>query len=95
MTKDLLTTHQAARALGISPRRVRALIASGRLPATKHGAMWVIRVDDLELVKERPTGRPPKGARVQVDASLDPSKTTVYFIRRPGCSSPPSDQDGT
>jgi excisionase family DNA binding protein len=78
-----LTTKQVAQLLGVSTRRVLQLIHAGRLPAEKHGRDWAIRASDLELVKVRKPGRPQKGAKVQVDAQLDPSKTTVYFIRRP------------
>lgn len=55
-----LTTKQVAQILGISTRRVLQLIYDGRLPAEKHGRDWAIKVEDLELVKERKPGRPPK-----------------------------------
>lgn len=87
MTDGLLTTRQAAKRLGISPRRVRALIASGRLPATKHGSAWAIQEKDLELVKERPTGRPPKGAPYHIETqdrpSTEPGSVVAYFIPLP------------
>ena len=53
-----LTTQQAAERLGITTRRVRALITSGQLPATRHGRDWDIRPVDLALVRERKPGRP-------------------------------------
>jgi excisionase family DNA binding protein len=40
------TTTAAAR-LGVSPRRVRQLIATGRLAATRIGSCWAIDVDTL------------------------------------------------
>ena len=40
------TTTAAAR-LGVSPRRVRQLIATGRLAATRIGGCWAIEVDTL------------------------------------------------
>jgi len=43
----ILSTAQASLALGVSQRRVQALIQSGRLPATKVGMV-------------RKPGRPPK-----------------------------------
>lgn len=55
---DDLTTKQAAKTLNITPRRVRALINTGRLPAEKHGRDWAIKPEDLELVKVRKPGRP-------------------------------------
>lgn len=56
----MLTTAQAAAQLKISRQRVLALIASGRLPAQKHGRDWMIEPSDLELVKVRKPGRPAK-----------------------------------
>ena len=54
----LLTTMDAARALGISRGRVLQLIAAGRLPAQRLGRDWVIRASDLRLVAHRHPGRP-------------------------------------
>jgi len=55
----ILSTCQAANELGISPRRVNALIADGRLPAQKIGTVHLINAADLDKVRDRPTGRPP------------------------------------
>lgn len=54
----MITTNQAAEALQISRSRVLKLIEAGRLPAEKLGRDWLIRLDDLELVKVRLPGRP-------------------------------------
>ncbi len=63
-TSDLdgfLTTQDVAARLGVTPRRVLALIAAGRLPATKVGegrrATYFIAPPDLAKVKNRPTGK--------------------------------------
>jgi excisionase family DNA binding protein len=56
----LITTADAAKKLKVSPRRVIALIESGRLPATRLGHVYAIKASDLALVKVRPTGRPKK-----------------------------------
>jgi excisionase family DNA binding protein len=56
----MLTTSQAAELLYVSRRRVEALINAGRLPAQKIGRDWLIRPEDLELVKVRKPGRPPQ-----------------------------------
>lgn len=85
MTGTLLTTSQAATRLGVTPCRVRQLITEGRLPATKRGWRWVIREDDLELVKERPTGRPKRGQSpyrivTEGQVSTEPGTKVVYFI---------------
>ena len=55
-----LTTRQASEILGISRRRVRALIKAGRLTATKFGRDWMINEKDLKEVAVRKPGRPPK-----------------------------------
>jgi excisionase family DNA binding protein len=56
----LLSTLEVATALGVTVARVQQLIWAGRLPAQKVGRDYVIYEDDLKLVKERKTGRPPK-----------------------------------
>ena len=55
-----ITTPTAAKRLKISTRRVQQLIKSKRLPSVQFGREHFIKVSDLELVKERPTGRPKK-----------------------------------
>lgn len=56
-----LTTREAAEKLGVSLRQIQTLIKQERLPAEKRGRDWLIKEEDLELVKDRPkTGRPPK-----------------------------------
>ena len=56
----MLNTSQAAKALGVSVRRVQAMCESGRLPAVKIGRDWIIKKTDLNLVSIRKPGRPPK-----------------------------------
>ena len=56
----LLNTKQAAERLNVSERRIRQLIAQGRLPAIKLARDWMIKEKDLEKVKDRPAGRPKK-----------------------------------
>jgi excisionase family DNA binding protein len=55
-----LTTTEAAVTLGVTPQRIRALIAAGRLRAVKVGRDWLIRPPDLEAVRNRKPGRPRK-----------------------------------
>ncbi|MBA3334548.1 MAG: helix-turn-helix domain-containing protein [Acidobacteria bacterium] len=57
---DLITTKEAAEKLGVSMRRVTALIKDGRLPSQQVGREHLIKESDLELVRERKPGRPPK-----------------------------------
>jgi len=54
-----LTTDQVGDILGVSGRRVRALIKVGRLPAQKFGKAWMIDKKDLQKVAIRKPGRPP------------------------------------
>jgi excisionase family DNA binding protein len=53
----LLTTQQTAKLLGITPRRVVALVHAGRLPSQRIGKMHLIDPVDLLPVLERPPGR--------------------------------------
>lgn len=57
---DLITTKEAAEKLGVSMRRVTALIKDGRLPSQQVGREHLIKESDLELVGERKIGRPAK-----------------------------------
>ena len=59
---NLISVTEAAKRLGIIRQRVFQLIQSERLPAVKVGSQYVIKESDLELVKDRKTGRPPKNA---------------------------------
>ena len=56
---EYLTTDQAGQILGVSGRRVRALIKTKRLPAAKFGKVWMINKKDLKRVADRKPGRPP------------------------------------
>ncbi len=60
----LLTTKQAAAVLGVTDRRVRAMIGAGRLPAHQLGRDYAIekRVLDIVAKIERKPGRPAKTA---------------------------------
>ncbi len=55
-----LTTPEAAERLKVTPRRVRALIEAGKLPAKQYGRDWIINESDLQFVEERRPGRPAK-----------------------------------
>lgn len=61
MTEEsMLTTPEVAERLGISTRRVLALIQSGRLPSQQFGRDHLIKESDLKLVEDRKPGRPSK-----------------------------------
>lgn len=57
-----LTTKQAAERLGVSERRVRAMITAGQIKAESFGRSHVIREKDLAAVADRKPGRPAKVA---------------------------------
>lgn len=63
----LLTTKEVAGRLGVSVRRVHALIQAERLPAEKFGRDYMIKEEDLKLVQDRKPGRPPK-AKAKIDS---------------------------
>jgi len=56
----MLTTPQVAERLGVTVRRVQALIKAGRLPSQQFGRDHLIKVSDLKLVENRKPGRPSK-----------------------------------
>ena len=60
----MLTTPEVAQRLGITTRRVQALIKAGRLPSKQYGRDHLIKEADLVLVKDRRPGRPRKAAKV-------------------------------
>ena len=70
------TTTQAAEALGVTPRRIQAMIkkwidagqprrpGQGQLKAEKAGDRWFVNPKDLDHLRDRTPGRPPeKGGR--------------------------------
>lgn len=65
----MLTVAESARMLGVTPSRVRALIAQGMLPARKVGRAWILEEAD---VMERASlhaspGRPSKAMSEPID----------------------------
>lgn len=65
----MLTVAESARMLGVTPSRVRALIAHGALPARKVGRTWILEEADVverASLHARP-GRPAKATIKPVD----------------------------
>ncbi len=62
MSKEikLLSVAEVAERLGVTRARVNQLINDKRLPAQRIGRSFAIREEDLSLVENRKTGRPPK-----------------------------------
>jgi excisionase family DNA binding protein len=57
----LLGTKEASERLAVSQQRIQALIKNGQLPAEKVGRDWLIKENDLELIRNRRAGRPKNG----------------------------------
>ncbi len=53
-----ITTKQASEILGVSRRRVIAMIEQGKLKARKFSNVYMIAPKDLEFIKKRKNGRP-------------------------------------
>lgn len=68
MQKQMLTTGQVAERLGVTMRRVQAMLKSGKFKnAEKYGdRVWLIPATDLNLVAvvNRKIGRPAKRKQV-------------------------------
>jgi excisionase family DNA binding protein len=61
----VIGTTEAAKRLGVSSNRVRALIESGRLKAQKIGREYAIDPGDLKAVQNRKAGRPRKSGNTR------------------------------
>jgi excisionase family DNA binding protein len=61
----MLTTKEAAERLGVTPRRVLAMIQAEQLPADKLGRDYLIQEKNLKLVESRKVGRPRKDGAKQ------------------------------
>lgn len=59
----LLSVAEAAERLGVTRGRVNQFISEERLPAQKVGRSYVIKENDLKLVKDRQNGRPAKAKK--------------------------------
>ncbi len=57
---DYVNVPEAAKMLGVSPRRVRNFLLKGRLPGIRFARMWMIKkVDVLNFAQvTRPVGKP-------------------------------------
>jgi hypothetical protein len=59
-SNELIDTTKAAAILGVSPRRVRQLVTSGRLNPQIVGGNFIFNRADLAKVRNRKPGRPKK-----------------------------------
>lgn len=75
----MMTTEQAAKELGVSARRILAMIKAGQLPAVKFGPVWM--VTSVESMRNRN----PKGGRpIKTD---NPRKATGETGKSTNCES--------
>jgi excisionase family DNA binding protein len=59
--KNLLSVRDAAERMNLSVQRIKQLIYDERLFAQKIGNQWIITEAALNLVKQKPAGRPASG----------------------------------
>jgi excisionase family DNA binding protein len=71
---NLITTSEAAERLGVTIRRIQALITDGRLPAQKVGRDYLIKEEDLKLVIDRKPGRPRKPKTMTIENTVNKGK---------------------
>jgi excisionase family DNA binding protein len=78
----MMTTQEAADELGVSVRRITELIRTGRLPSERFGKAHAIREEDLELVRDRKPGRPPKKESARKDKNVEPEddKAAIWEV---------------
>lgn len=60
---EFLTVEEVAAKLRITPRRVRAMLESGRLDGEKLADRWIVRPAALAAVRHRKPGRPPDNGK--------------------------------
>jgi excisionase family DNA binding protein len=80
-----LSVADAAKRLGISPRRVQQLVKAGRLPAEEFGGAFIIKESDLGLVANRRPGRPSAQPEIIAESVGAPKKRTK--VKKPRTSS--------
>jgi len=52
-----ISTKQAARQLGVSNHRLYQYVKAGRLPVVRIGKAFMLRIEDVESFKPKPSGR--------------------------------------
>src|ERR1022692_4364648 len=80
MPGDRLTLAEAAERLGVSRRRVQAMVLKGQLPAERIGHQWAVSAASVRAV-DRNMLREPGRPRAQVSAweLFDPGKKSGAF----------------
>ena len=80
MADQTYTTHEAAEYLGLSVRRVQALLGVGLLNGDKVGRDWVIPREEVQKFKqrERTIGR-PKNRKIDRSESYNSNPSELYL----------------
>ena len=60
MSREFVSVNEAAEIKGVTRQRILQYINDGRLPAQKFADVYMIRRQDLDAVKLKSPGRPPK-----------------------------------
>lgn len=80
MAGETMTATEAGEALGVGPRRVRALIDAGQLVATRHGQrLWIVDRASVEALVAK--SRPRDGGRPTKDRRSAPASAEVALTR--------------
>ncbi len=77
---ERLTTRQASEILGVSRRRVIALIEQGKLKAERFASVYTIDQKDLEAVRHRKNGRPPKTGNADLTKINQKPFKTIFDV---------------
>ncbi len=82
MNSERFTTNEAAERLGVSPARVRQMVASGEIESEKFGRDTVITAGALKVAATRKTkpGPTPKAA----NEATAPKRTTTKATAKKG-----------
>ena len=81
-----ITSAEAARLLGVSERRVVALIHSGDLEAQKFGKSWAVSEESVRsrLASGTVSGRPPYGQKrrdlIQAYTLMNKNDAILHFV---------------
>lgn len=78
MSTERFTTNEAAARLGVTPARVRQMVASGKIESERFGRDTVITAAALtEAMKRKTKPGPTPKVKAEVTAVVDKPKRTV------------------